>query len=116
MIKYSVLGMQTYGMKCEFDGCGWEDATCDVHHINYQEQQEIEKRIRKTVREDSVELTNQLILEANQKGFLFFDYEKMELSKDHRSTNLAVLCPNHHRYVHHIDMGMAILEKIPPRK
>ncbi len=114
--KYAILGMQTYGSQCEFGGCGWKEATCDVHHINYQEQQDIEKRIRSSVKESNVELTNQLILEANQKGFLFFDYESMDLEKDHRSINLAILCPNHHRYVHHIDMGMDILKKIPPRK
>ena len=114
--KYAQTGLETYGKKCEFDGCGWEEATCDVHHINYQEQQDIEKKIRKAVRGNNVELANQLILEANKKGFLFFNYDKMELEKDHRSINLAILCPNHHRYVHHVDMGMSILEKIPPRR
>ena len=117
MIKrYAEIGIETYGSKCEFNKCGWEDATCDVHHINYQEQQEIEKKIRRAIKENNVELTNQLILEACQKGFLFFNYETMDLEKDHRSMNLAILCPNHHRYVHYVDMGMDILNKIPPRK
>ena len=116
MIKYAELGNKIYGSKCEFEGCGWEEAKCDVHHINYQEQQDIEKRIREAVRENDVELTNRLILEASKKGFMSFDYKTMELEKDHRSVNLAVLCPNHHRYVHHLDMGMDILKKISQRR
>ena len=45
-----------------------------------------------------------------------FNKETKQLEKNNQSKNLAVLCPNHHRYVHYVDMGVAILNYLPPRK
>lgn len=83
--RYETIGRKCYGTACEFDGCGWSAAPCDVHHINYQEHNRHEVAAR----------------------------EQME--KDGSSSNLAVLCPNHHRIVHHIDMGLALLQHILAR-
>jgi hypothetical protein len=115
-LEYVDKAKKAYGSKCEFENCGWEDAQCDVHHINYKEQQDYEKTIRKAIKEDDVELTNKTIMQANKRGFLFFNYQTMQLTKDDRINNLAVLCPNHHRYVHSLDLGMDILNRIPKRK
>lgn len=117
MEDYRELGIKTYGTKCEFDGCGWDAAPCDVHHINYQEHQEFEEAIRKAIRMgDHVEILAQLLAEARDRGYLSYDRKTGQLAKDNRTTNLSVLCPNHHRYVHTVDMGMDILKHLPPRK
>ena len=113
---YSDIAKKIYGTICEYQNCGWSDAQCDVHHINYQEQHYFEKKIRKDIKENNQNKANESIIQAKEKGFLFFDYKKMQLSKDDRSNNLTVLCPNHHRFVHSIDMGMDILHRIPKRK
>lgn len=116
MKSYRDIGILVYGDKCEFDGCGWNAAPCDVHHINYQEQQKFEKELKKHLMYNSTDRFAQVLAEAVSKGFLSYDTKTGQLSKDDRSINLAVLCPNHHRYVHHVDLGMDILKHIPPRK
>jgi hypothetical protein len=91
-MNYVEIGHKTYGTKCEWVGCGWDAAQTDVHHINYQQHQAEEDEAR------------------GSKG------EHFQLPKDNNSTNLAVLCPNHHRFVHARDLGMDILKYIPIRK
>jgi len=92
-MSYVETGRKTYGTSCEWIGCGWDAAPCDVHHINYQAHQEQEDEERAT------------------KGSTSF-----QLPKDGTSKNLAVLCPNHHRFLHRIDLGLKVLDYIPPRK
>lgn len=116
MPDYSDDAKKVYGNACEFDGCGWQEASCDVHHINYDEQQGIEVLIRQALKKKDNVKAEQLIKQAKDKGFLSFDKKTMELDKDNRTTNLAVLCPNHHRYTHFKDLKMSILNHLPPRK
>lgn len=116
MLDYNDLGKMTYGKKCEFDKCGWDLATCDVHHINYQEQHVIENKIRTAHKMNDSTLKKQLVAQAKEQGFLSYDDNEHQLEKDNSSKNLSVLCPNHHRYVHFVDMGMKILDHLPPRK
>jgi hypothetical protein len=115
-MEYSDLGRKTYGEKCEFDSCGWDTAACDVHHIGYQEQQDFEKRIRAAYKAKDTNTFTTLKSKARSAGYLDYDAFAGQLEKDNRSHNLSVLCPNHHRYVHHVDMGMEILNHIPTRK
>jgi hypothetical protein len=115
-MSYVDVAKKTYGASCEFIGCGWNAASCDVHHINYQEQQTTEKALRQFLIHNKMEPFAQLLAHAVDRGFLAFDMKTRQLAKDDRSQNLAVLCPNHHRYLHTVDMGMKILEYIPPRR
>jgi hypothetical protein len=89
---YTEIGHETYGTKCEWVGCEWDAATTDVHHINYQQHQKLEDLLR------------------TQKNNSHF-----QLAKDDDSKNLAVLCPNHHRYTHSKDIGLKILQFLPER-
>jgi hypothetical protein len=50
MKTYIEVGHDTYGSKCEWIGCEWDAAQTDVHHINYQEHQEQEDGLRKTLK------------------------------------------------------------------
>lgn len=92
MIDYRDVGLKAYGSKCEWAGCGWSSAPCDVHHTNYQEHQAQENELRK-VKGDHYQLP------------------KSVLSKD-----LSVLCPNHHRYTHDKDLGLGVLKYLPERR
>ncbi len=115
MESYSEIATKTYGISCEFNNCGWDEATCDVHHINYQEQHEVEKLLRYLVKVSDMEGYKSALMKAREKGFSAFNTITLQLDKDNRSINLCVLCPNHHRYVHHKDLGMEILNYLPPR-
>ena len=90
--SYVKTARAAYGDACEYRAspggppCGWAAAPCDVHHIAYNEHETRER----------------------QAG--------AQLPKDNSSANLCVLCPNHHRQVHHDDIGCAILACLPPRK
>lgn len=92
-MTYIEKGHAAYGDKCEWVGCGWDASECDVHHINYQEHQAEEDAARERT-----------------------GAEHYQLPKDNRTVNLSILCPNHHRYTHHKDLGMTILNYIPERK
>lgn len=113
---YSDIAKKVYGNACEFNGCGWAEASCDVHHINYKEQQKIERKIRTAIRTGDKDKVTELLIYAKSKGFLKFDFSELQLSKNDDPSNLTVLCPNHHRYVHFKDIGMAVLDHIPRRK
>ena len=115
-MNYSDYGRSVYGNACEFDECNWNDATCDVHHINYQEQQAIEEKIREYKKDNKLEEKEKLIVVAKKRGFLDYDEKTNQLSKDDRASNLCVLCPNHHRYVHYVDMGKDVLTRIKERR
>jgi hypothetical protein len=114
MIKddYREIGLKTYGAACEI--CG-QRSPIEVHHINYQEHQEWEDMLRQKVKSNlNPKLLDGLVEQAKSKGFLYWDGKN--LSKDDRSTNLSVLCSNHHSLVHTIDAGMNLLNALPERK
>jgi hypothetical protein len=114
---YAENARKTYGTKCEWVGCGWDAATCDVHHISYVQHQEFENKLRHMIRlGDSPEKLAAVLADAREHGYLTFNQTTKELSKDDRVSNLAVLCPNHHRYVHEKDLGMDLLKYIPSRR
>jgi len=106
--EYRERGLNTYGNKCEICGYG----LVEVHHLDYQEHQEVEDRLRKAVKKN--EDITELLAEARKKGYLFWDGRQLE--KDNRSTNLSVLCGNCHTLVHRIDCGLKLLKALPPRK
>lgn len=112
---YSLTGRETYGHACEFVGCGWDTAICDVHHINYKEQQMVEQGIREALKSGSKNMLDFYENRRKEFGFGEFNKKTNQLPKDDRAKNLTVLCPNHHRYVHTVDMGMDILKYIPKR-
>lgn len=101
-MTYSEIAARVYGTKCEWAGCGWDEAGCDVHHIDYQEHQNIENALRAGVS----------ITYPEKFGVLIDG----QLPKNDSSDNLTVLCPNHHRYVHHTDLGLEVLKYIPDRR
>ena len=105
MKDYRDIGIETYGDKCEI--CS--HSLVEVHHINYQEQWNIERRLRKDFNN-----RDQLLKEARSLGFLKWDGN--QLSKDDRSTNLAVLCGNCHTLIHKLDVGLNILKVLSKRK
>lgn len=115
-MSYRTRAFAAYGTACEWIGCGWNQGTCDVHHINYQEHERYETAIRDAFRVGKTYIAEQLIQEAKTLGFLKYDRKLHQLSKDDRLQNLAVLCPNHHRFVHTKDLGLEILHYIPERK
>lgn len=106
--EYRETGLSTYGDRCEI--CGFH--IVEVHHIDYQEHQKVENKIRTAVKKK--QNITKLLEEAADLGYLYWDGN--QLSKDNRSTNLSVLCPNCHTLVHRIDAGMKLKGAIPPRK
>lgn len=114
--SYREIAIEAYGNQCEFEGCDWSESNCDVHHINYRDQQALEKEIRKSKKALDTARYHILLEYARSRGFYTFDEESAQLSKDDSVHNLAVLCPNHHRYVHDKDLGNNILKYIPERK
>lgn len=106
--EYREAGLQAYGDRCEI--CGYH--IVEVHHIDYQEHQAVEDKIRAAVRKKK-DITK-LLEEAAALGYLFWDGR--QLSKDNRSTNLAVICPNCHSLIHLMDVGMKLKKALPPRK
>lgn len=115
-MNYKQTGHETYGTKCEWEGCGWDEAGCDVHHISYQEHNRLESKMRAAIGQGDMEKFARLCAEARKQGFMEYKRMARQLDKDDRSTNLTVLCPNHHRLVHVQDMGLDVLKRIPPRK
>lgn len=113
-MSYSEKAKKSYGKVCEFDGCGWS-LSCDVHHINYQEIEALESRYQDAMHMKWFEKMDELTEIAKEKGFSHFDL-RGNLKKDDRLNNLTVVCPNHHRYIHHYDMGISVLSHIPNRK
>lgn len=113
---YAEQGKEAYGTSCEWIGCGWNQGTCDVHHISYQEHQEIENHLRAYYMMNDEESFQEMQEVAYSWGYGAFNKKTRQLPKDDRIENLSVLCPNHHRFVHTQDMGMNIASYIPRRK
>lgn len=116
--RYRKIAIEVYGEACEWIGCGWSAASCDVHHIDYQEQWEYERKLRALFDqgEEAFEEYQAFVKEAHEKGYGFFNSRNRQLHKNDHPSNLTVLCPNHHRYVHTQDLGMKLLSFVPQRK
>jgi predicted HNH restriction endonuclease len=99
---YRESALKTYGETCEI--CGHKTAL-EVHHIDYQEQWDAEKKIRKG------EIT---LDEVKQLGYLAFFNN--QLAKNDSTKNLAVLCGNCHSLIHTLDSGKKLLKAIKERK
>lgn len=112
-MHYSEKGKKTYGIGCEFDDCGW-DVCCDVHHVNYQEIEVLENAYQDAMHLKLFEKMDHLTHLAFEKGFGTFDL-RGNLKKDDRVQNLMVVCPNHHRYIHHYDLGLLALKHVKKR-
>lgn len=113
-MTYAEIAKRLYGEDCEM--CGWGKAPCDVHHIDYQDHRYFEEEMRKALEEKNMEKFDSLQQQALIKGFGLFNTDTKQLPKNNSTDNLAVLCPNCHREVHHYDLGKKILKNIPPRK
>lgn len=107
-MDYRSTGLNTYGNRCEI--CGHSQV--EVHHIDYQEQQQLEKTIRKAAKAGE-DLTKLLEL-AKKEGYE--EWDGNQLSKNNRSTNLAILCGNCHSLIHRLDAGMKLLKVIERRR
>jgi hypothetical protein len=95
--SYQEIAYKHYGTACEFivngQPCGWEEASCDIHHIDYQEHQAKEDEMRRMLGDASY-----------------------QMGKNNDKKNLCVICPNHHRLTHHKDLGLGVLHHLPSRK
>ena len=111
-LDYRDVGLATYGNKCEI--CS--NAMVEVHHIYYQEHQELENKIRKTYKDKDMNTHLALLKEAKEQGWEYFDTKALQLDKGKRSTMLSVLCGNCHTLIHKMDVGMKLLKAISPRK
>lgn len=107
--RYRESALITYGDKCEI--CG--HSRTEVHHIDYQEQWEMEKKVREAFRKKLPTL-NTLLEEARKLGYIKF--ENNQLSKNDSTENLSVLCGNCHSLMHCMDVGKKILKAIKPRR
>jgi len=108
-VSYRERGLSAYGDKCEI--CG--HSSTEVHHISYQEHNEMEVKIRKAKDHDAYLA---LLEEAKKQGYLVYDVRSKQLEKDNRSTNLSVLCGNCHTLMHKMDVGLKLLKALSPRK
>jgi hypothetical protein len=109
--NYREAALKTYGEACEL--CGHR-TSLEIHHINYQEHQEIENKIRLAEKKDWQVSGPGLITIASKMGFT--DYKNGQLAKDDSTTNLSVLCGNCHSLCHLIDYGKNLLKALKERK
>ena len=105
---YRQDALTTYGNKCEI--CA--NSIVEVHHIDYQEHQELEDTIRYLNKNNND--ISETIKEAKNSGYLFWD--GYQLSKDDRTTNLSVLCCNCHTLIHRINVGKKLLRVLSKRR
>lgn len=113
---YSENAKAAYGVTCEWIGCGWNMGWCDVHHLNYQEHQALEDQMRACVKKNDMNTLDALQARALTQGYGYFNFKERQLPKKDGIENLSVLCPNHHRYIHTIDLGLKALIYLPERK
>jgi hypothetical protein len=109
---YRQTALEKYGEACEI--CGHR-TSLEVHHIDYQEHQAMENKLRAALKHIEPEL-NQLIEEAKTAGYDEFDKEARSLSKNDDSHNTSVLCGNCHSLIHALDSGKKILRVLKERK
>lgn len=113
-MNYVTIAKKLYGETCEL--CGWRKATCDVHHIRYQEHQELENSLRRAFKAKNMAEFDKAQQIALSKGYGLFNIDTLQLPKNDNPENLAVLCPNCHREVHEYDLGDKLLELLTERK
>lgn len=106
---YRKSALLMYGESCEI--CGHR-TSLEVHHLNYQEQQEIEDTLRYQQKYNHPEITETL-KEAKAMGFV--EWKNNQLSKDDSTKNLSVLCGNCHGLVHTVNMGMKLIRALKTR-
>jgi predicted HNH restriction endonuclease len=104
--NYREAALKTYGEACEL--CGHR-TSLEIHHINYQEHQEVEDELRYYPTETNIN-------NAKEQGFDYYNPKTKQLSKDDSTTNLSVLCGNCHSLCHLIDYGKNILKALKERK
>lgn len=109
-MNYAALAKKIYGEACEL--CGWSRASCDAHHIDYQEHLAHERAMRQAIGNPAV--LERLQQEAFAQGWGYFAHGR--LPKNDNPRNLAVLCPNCHRWVHDFNIGKDLLDMLPPRR
>lgn len=112
---YRAVGLRVYGTACEYDGCGWQEAATQVHHLDYRFQQAQERELRYLLATGNQSRYRALILVLQGLGY-YWDEKSRDLTKSMDPLNLAVLCPNHHAVTHALDQGTEILKHLPPRK
>ena len=108
---YHDSAIETYGDSCEI--CGHR-MCLEVHHLDYQEHQEIEDRIRIADTDKKKKGLPELLKEAKEKNYL--EYHSNQLSKNDSVKNLSVLCGNCHKFIHKIDCGQLLLKALKDRK
>lgn len=108
---YRKTALEKYGEACEL--CGHR-TSIEVHHIDYQQQQAMEKRLREALKYIEPEF-DQIMKEAIGAGYDEFDKEARSLSKNDDSQNICVLCCNCHALMHKLDIGKKLLRALKPR-
>jgi hypothetical protein len=105
--KYRDAALEQYGESCEI--CG-HLTSLEVHHIDYQEHQVMENKLRASKKGDPI------FLAAEGLGYDEYNFNTKQLSKNDDTKNLSVLCGNCHSLCHLIDYGKNILNAIKPRR
>jgi hypothetical protein len=111
---YRESALKTYGEACEI--CGHR-TSLEVHHIDYQEHQEMEEQLRrlnKDMNKDGKVYLN-LLNRAKESGWDIFNPKLGQLSKNDDTVNTSVLCGNCHSFLHLVDYGKLLLKAINPR-
>jgi predicted HNH restriction endonuclease len=107
--NYRKSALRTYGEACEI--CGHR-TSLEIHHIDYQEHQKIENKLKDLYRMDGMGFSK-LMEEAKKQGY--DEFRNGQLSKNDDTGNLAVLCGNCHSFLHLVDYGKLLLNAIKPR-
>lgn len=107
--NYRKSAIAVYGEACEI--CGHR-TSLEVHHIDYQEHQEIENKIRKASRDNHPSFKS-LVSQAKAMGYDEFEFG--QLSKNDDTENTSVLCGNCHGLMHCMDVGKKVLKALKPR-
>jgi predicted HNH restriction endonuclease len=108
---YRENALKTYGDACEI--CGRRTGL-EVHHIDYQEQWEMESKIRLASKKNWSVSGPALLETARKLGYDTFEFN--QLSKNDDTKNLSVLCGNCHSLIHTLDSGKKLLKAIKERK
>ena len=109
---YRKSALRIYGEACEI--CGHRQ-TLEIHHIDYQEHQEVENHLRQVAKSVNKDYIIGEMAKAKEQGYDIFDSRIGQLSKNDDTGNLSVLCGNCHSFLHLVDYGKLLLNAIKPR-
>jgi hypothetical protein len=112
--NYRKSALRTYGEACEI--CGHR-TSLEIHHIDYQEHQAMEDKLKKMnhdMNKDFGEYQS-LLEEAKEQGYNQFNPKLNQLTKNDDTGNTSVLCGNCHSFLHLVDYGKLLLNAIKPR-